>query len=261
MSTRLAAEAVSAGYGARVVLDDVSLELEAGDVVGVIGPNGGGKTTLVRVLAGAVAPVRGAVTLGGQPLVTFARREIARRLAVVAQDPRVDPGFSALEVVLMGRAPYTVGLGLPGVDDLRRAAAALEEVDAAALAGQPLDRLSGGERQRVFLARALVQQPAVLLLDEPTAHLDLRHQAAVLDVARGRARNDGVAVLAVLHDLNLAARFCDRLLLLAAGRVLATGRPHEVLTAARLPAVFGQGVEVRAGSDGEAPIVLPRAPR
>ncbi|MGH7895574.1 MAG: ABC transporter ATP-binding protein, partial [Candidatus Binatia bacterium] len=227
---RLAAETLRFGYGSERVLDDVSFAVAAGELVGVIGPNGAGKSTLVRLLAGVLAPWRGRVLLDGRPLRERSRREIARAMALVPQDPRVEFPFSVLEVVLMGRAPYLAGLGFASAGDVALARAILSRLELGGLEARGLDALSGGERQRVFLARALVQDPTVLLLDEPTTHLDLRHQAAILEVVRGRVRRDGLAAVAVLHDLNLAAMACDRLVLLAEGRVAAAGTAAEVLT-------------------------------
>jgi cobalamin transport system ATP-binding protein len=244
-------------YGGRAVLDDVSVAVGAGEVVGVVGPNGAGKTTLVRLLAGVVAPHAGTVLLDGTPLAGRPRRALARAVAMVPQDPRVEFPFTALEVVLMGRAPYLAGLGFARAPDVALARAALARLGLAGLEERTLDALSGGERQRVFLARALVQEPRVLLLDEPTTHLDLRHQATILAVVRARVRAKGLGAVAVLHDLNLAAMACDRLVLLAGGRVVAAGTADEVLTAERLAAAFGAAVHVARHERADVPAVLP----
>jgi cobalamin transport system ATP-binding protein len=246
------AERVSFAYGRRPVLAGVSLAVAAGELVGVIGPNGGGKTTLVRILSGVLAPDAGSVRLGGRPLAEHRRRELARRLAVVPQDPTLEFPFTALEVVLMGRSPHLAALGFPG------ARAAMARLAVADLENRPLDRLSGGERQRVLLARALAQEPEVLLLDEPTTHLDLRHQAGIYDVVHELARGRGVAVVSVLHDLNLAALYCDRLVLLAGGRVVRDGPPAAVLDAGLLGTAYGTPIDVDRSALTGAPIVLPR---
>ena len=261
MTAFLEAEQVSFAYGPRVVLSEVSVAVAPGELVGVIGPNGGGKTTLVRLLSGVLAPHAGSVRLRGVPLGSHRRRELARQLAVVPQDPTLEFPFTALEVVLMGRAPHLPALGFPRPHDVAIARAAMARLDIAQVEDRPLDRLSGGERQRVLLARALAQEPEVLLLDEPTTHLDLRHQAGIYDVVAELRRTRGVAVVSVLHDLNLAALYCDRLVLLAGGRVLCQGGPAEVLTPAVLGAAYATEVYVGTNALTGGPIVLPRGRR
>jgi iron complex transport system ATP-binding protein len=255
----LEADRVSFAYGRRRILGDVSLALAPGELVGVIGPNGGGKTTLVRLLSGVLVPGAGTVRLEGRPLAAHRRRDVARRLAVVPQDPTVEFPFTALEVVLMGRAPHLHGLAFPGARDVAVARAAMARLDVAGVEDRPLDRLSGGERQRVLLARALAQEPAALLLDEPTTHLDLRHQAGIYDVVQELRRERGTAVLCVLHDLNLAAAHCDRLVLLAGGRIAREGPPGDVLAADVLRAAYGTAVHVGIHPETGGPIVLPAA--
>ena len=244
-------------FGARRVLESVDLTLDDGEMVGIIGPNGAGKSTLVRLLAGILHPSAGTIRLRGRPLASWSRRERAREIALVPQDPRVDFPYSVLEVVLMGRAPHTSALGLAGPHDLAVARGALGLLEVADLEDRSIDELSGGERQRVFLARALAQEPHVLLLDEPTTHLDLRHQTQLHDVARRRCRDDGLAVLTVMHDVNLAAAYCDRLILLAAGRVACAGPPAVVLDAAVLERAFGARLWVGRHALTQAPVVLP----
>jgi len=256
MTAVLAAEGVSFAYGRRPVLCGVDVAARAGEVTGVIGPNGCGKTTLLRVLAGVLAPQAGAVRLAGRPLAGYRRIEVARRLAVLSQDAAVAFPFTALEVVLMGRTPHLPALGFPGPRDLALARAAMARLDVADLEERPIDQLSGGERQRVLLARTVAQEPAVLLLDEPTTHLDLRHQAELLDLLHEQSRGRGVAVMAVLHDLNLAALACDRLVLLAGGRVVHAGLPGAVLTVEVLREAYGAAVRV-AGDAASGPVVLP----
>jgi iron complex transport system ATP-binding protein len=254
----LTLDRVEAGYGARRVLRDVSLSLAAGELVALVGPNGAGKSTLVAVASGVRTPVRGEVRLDGVPLVRWARWAVARRLAVVAQGDDLPPGFRAEEVVAMGRTPHAGFLRAFGDADRAVVEAAMREADVWRLRERPVEALSGGERQRVVLARAFAQTPAVLLLDEPTSHLDLRYQVDALRSARAAA-DRGVAVLVVLHDLNLAARAADRIVLLDAGRVVGDGAPAQVLEEARLRAVYGADVRVR---DVEGiPTVLPVVPR
>jgi iron complex transport system ATP-binding protein len=256
----LEATGLGFAYGPRTVLDQVSLAVGRGEMVAVIGPNGSGKTTLVRLLAAVLEPQAGSVRLAGRPLAAYRRRELARRLAVVPQDAAVEFPFTALEVVLMGRAAHLPPLAFPRAHDLAVAREAMSRLDVADVEERPLDRLSGGERQRVLLARALAQEPEALLLDEPTTHLDLRHQTAFHDVVRDLCRERGVAVVSVLHDLNLAAMYADRLVLLGRGRVLAAGAPAAVLTPETLADAFGTAVHVAPNAvTGVTVLPLPRA--
>ena len=255
MTSLLAAEGLVFGYRGRPVLEGVDLLLRPGEVLGIIGPNGSGKSTLMRLLAGILRPHAGTIHVGEMPLAAHSRRELARRLALVPQDPRLDFPFTVLEVALMGRSPHLSAMAFAGERDLEIARAALARLDVAHLERRPLDALSGGERQRVFLARALAQEPEVLLLDEPTTHLDLRHVIEMHDVVRDLAQGRGVGVLTVLHDLNLAGATCDRLVLLGAGRVEADGSPAEVLRADVVERVFGARVRIMAGEGG--PLVMP----
>ncbi len=219
-------------------LRSVDLAVHAGTFVGLLGPNGAGKSTLARALAGLVRAGAGEVHIDGDPLASLPRREVARRIAFLAQEPPADPGFTAAEVALMGRTPHLGPMGLDGPGDRALAAEALARVDAAALASRPLHALSGGERRRVHLARVLVQQAPIWILDEPTAHLDLAHQALVLQLARAHVDAGGTVVCA-LHDLGQAAEICDRVAVLRGGAVVAQGAPAEVLTPSRLGEVFG----------------------
>jgi iron complex transport system ATP-binding protein len=215
-------------FGERVVLDDVSFDVKPGEVVGLVGHNGSGKTTLLRVAT--------------------------RVLATVPQDTALPYPFTALEVVLMGRAPHQPLLGLDRPEDLVCARAAMKRVDIEDLADRSIQKLSGGERQLVMFARALAQDPEVLLLDEPTAFLDLRHRIDLLAAVRERV-NDGGSALVVSHDLGLAARVCDRLVLLAGGRVVAQGEPAEVLEPSVLAQAFGIEADIAFAPDGSLLVV------
>jgi iron complex transport system ATP-binding protein len=228
--------------GNRRLVDAATVAVAPGEVVAVLGENGAGKSTLLKLLAGEIPPHTGTVTLDGAPLARFAPAALARRRAVLPQDTRVAFGYSALEVVLLGRYPWTHGA--TGAADLAIARAMLARVDGAYLESRLVTTLSGGERARVQLARVLAQlegdiaQSRFLLLDEPTASLDLAHQHLALGLAREIATRGGVGVLAVLHDLNLAAQYADRVVLLKQGRVVADGTPDAVLSAARVSSAF-----------------------
>lgn len=247
-------EGLVAGYGGRTVLHGVDLEVGAGEVVGLLGPNGAGKSTLVGAVSGVVPVASGRVTVAGRPLPSLSRRSLAQRLAVVPQAAPLPEGYLAIEVVRMGRTPYLTWRG-PGGDDEREVERAMRATGTWALADRPVETLSGGERQRVVVARALAQRPEALVLDEPTSHLDLRYQGEVLRSAR-LAADDGMGVLLVAHDLNLAARACDRLVLLADGRVVAAGPPDRVLARERLARAYRTEVDVFDVAGG--PLVVPR---
>lgn len=245
------------GGGTRRVLDDVDFEVAAGEVVALVGPNGAGKSTLLAVLAGELDPGRGSVELDGHPLDRWTPIDMARRRAVLPQSHTVGFPFSAAEVVAMGRAPWQ-RTPHAGRDD-EVIAAAMAATDSTHLAGRAFPSLSGGERARVALARVLAQDTATLLLDEPTAALDLGHQEAVLALAADRAAA-GAAVVVVLHDLASAAAYADRVAVLDDGRVAAAGPPREVLTGELLSRVYRYPVEVLDHPDTGAQLVLPARP-
>jgi iron complex transport system ATP-binding protein len=252
--------AASFAYGATPALEGVSLVARAGEFVGLLGPNGAGKSTLVRLVAGLSAPAAGEVRLAGLDPFRAPRRHVARVCALVPQEPRVGWPFTVREAVMMGRAPRQGLLAVATRFDRGAVEGALAACDLVHLADRRLDALSGGERRRVFFARALAQEPRVLLLDEPTAFLDLGHQVAAMQMARVAARG-GLCVVAVLHDLNLAAAACDRVVVLSGGRVVAEGPPAAVLTEDRVRDVWG--VPVWRGENGAtgAAVVLPALPR
>jgi iron complex transport system ATP-binding protein len=250
---------IEVAYNGRVVLRDVGLRVEPGEWVAVIGPNGAGKTTLLRAIAGTVA-TRGSIAISGRETSSLNRREAARLVALVPQQPVIPDGMTAFEYVLLGRTPYIGYLGTESAEDARVARQSLERLDAADLSDRALGRLSGGERQRVVLARALAQESAALLLDEPTTALDIGHQQQVLDLVDGLRRERGIAVLAAFHDLTLAGQYADRLLLLDGGSVVAEGPPGRVLTPEWLARFSGAKVSVLTGPDGNL-IVVPRRDR
>ena len=222
-------EHLSAAYDRSIVLRDVSLTAAAGQVLGLIGPNGAGKSTLLRVISGTLTPTEGSIRLGDTDLARLPAAERARLVAVVPQGANLPEGFRVAEVVLMGRAPYLPRFGGERARDHEIARQAMLQTATLALAERWIGELSGGERQRVLIARALAQEPRLLLLDEATAQLDLKHQTATLDMARRLARS-GLTVIAALHDLNLAALYADRLALLHEGALLICDTPERVLT-------------------------------
>jgi iron complex transport system ATP-binding protein len=244
--------------GSNEVLHDIYLQLTPGQVVGVLGPNGAGKSSLLGVLCGELAPGRGRVTLQGRPLTDWAGQARAQRLAVLPQVSSLGFSFRVEEVVAMGRMPHGSGQ----LRDAEIVEAALRAADAWHLLGRSYLALSGGERQRVHLARVLAQlwpgeQGTTLLLDEPTSMLDPLHQHTTLQAVR-RFADRGAAVLVILHDLNLAARYCDRILLLEQGRCHALASPQEVLTPGALKAVFGIDVLVQAHPERGHPLIITR---
>lgn len=244
-------------YGRRRVLDNLSFTLAPGEVLGLVGPNGAGKSTVIRLLTRLLVPSGGRVVVDGQGAARLPRRALARALAVVPQGGELPPDFRVYDLVLMGRAPHLGLLAAEGEEDHERAAAVMRRTDTWRYRDRLAGELSGGERQRVLLARALVQEPRYLLLDEPTSHLDLKYQAEVLSLTRLEVRR-GLGALVVLHDLNLAARVCDRVLVLKDGRLVAEGPPDRVLTGELVERVYGTRADVFAQPETGRPVILPR---
>jgi iron complex transport system ATP-binding protein len=232
------------GAGERLVLGDVSLTVDRGQIVGLLGPNGSGKTTLLRILAGILPPRSGRVRIDGQPIERLTRREMARRVAVVPQETQSTFDFSVLDMVLMGRYPHLGPFQLEGAADQEIARDALAATGTAALAPRPFATLSGGEKQRVVIAGALAQASDVLLLDEPTASLDLGYQFEIAGLLRRLNSERGTTMIVSTHDLNLAAALCGRLVLLGNGRVVAQGPTRETLTSANIRTLYGIEAEV-----------------
>lgn len=238
----------AAAGGPRFALGELSFQVQRGEILGVIGPNSAGKTTLIRLLTRVMRPARGDIHFDGRPLADLSRAELARRVAVVPQETPAALPFTVEQLVLLGRYPHGPGRFFETPADLAVARAAMALTGVAGLASAPVASLSGGERQRVMLARALAQEPALLVLDEPTAHLDLRYQGECVALLRRVNREQGMTILLVSHDLDLAAEVADRLLLLAGGRVAALGAPGEVLQAGLLERVYGCPVVVERGA-------------
>jgi iron complex transport system ATP-binding protein len=257
----LALEKVRAAYGDRTVVDGIDLRVDRGEFVGLIGPNGCGKTTLFRVISGVKAPLAGHIRLKGRPLGDFSWRERGRILACLSQELALDLPFTVREVALMGRTPHLGPLGRETRADLDAADRAMALADVAHIADRPITELSGGERQRAFIAMCLAQQPELLLLDEPTSHLDIGHQLAALDLIRRLNDSDGLTVLAVFHDLNLASEYCDRLYLMDTGRLVASGPPEAVITAEGIRRVYNASVLTQPNPiSGRPHIVVGRPP-
>ncbi|PDP87387.1 histidinol phosphatase [Glycomyces fuscus] len=237
------AERVSRLVGGRLVLDGVTLAPRPGETVGLLGPNGSGKSTLLRLLAGVLAPSAGVVSLDGEPLDRAARRAVARRVAAVEQNAHTQTELTVRDVVALGRIPHRRAWTPMSAADAGAVTAALERTGLTGTADRSWHTLSGGERQRAQIARALAQEPSELLLDEPTNHLDIQYQLDLMELVAGLP----VTTVVAMHDLNLAAMYCDRLVVLREGRVVAGGTPSEVLTASLIEEVYGVRAEVGPG--------------
>lgn len=230
---------ISFRYHEDWVLEDVSFRVEKGEFVGVIGPNGSGKTTLLKILYRLLTPRKGEILFELVPLKKMERTDIAKRIAVVAQETQLLFPFSVLETVLMGRSPYLGHLMFESEKDLEIVKKAMEWTNILEFSERPMDELSGGEKKRVFIARALAQEPEVILLDEPTANLDIHHQMDFLDLILTLNRERGLTIVMASHDMNIASEFCDRLILLQRGRIYKMGTPHEVITEENIENVYG----------------------
>jgi iron complex transport system ATP-binding protein len=250
------ARSVEFGYGGAFRLAPASFDVADGEILGLVGPNSSGKTTLLRLLSKVRAPTRGEIRFRGRPLADVGRLALAREVAVVPQEEPLAFAVSVEELALMGRFPRGAGRFFEGPEDLARVREAMALSGVLELGDHPVDALSGGERQRALLARALAQEPRVLLLDEPTSHLDLRHQRHLVGLLRRLRRERGMTVVFVSHDLNLAGELADRLLLLAEGRIVRLGVPGEVLQAEVLERAYGRPVWVERLPSSDRPVVL-----
>jgi iron complex transport system ATP-binding protein len=257
----LAVSGVSFAYRQAPVVEAVSLSVWPGEMVGLLGPNGAGKSTLLRLASGVLRPTSGTMRICGDDVARLTRREVARRVAVVPQEFTLQFAYTVRQIVEMGRMPYSGPWGSVGPADRTAVEAALESTELRGLEGRVFNELSGGERQRVLIALALAQQSPLLLLDEPTAHLDIKHQVEALELLRTLNRTRGLTVLAALHDLNLAARYFDRLILFRR-RVIADGPPSQVLDGSLLSSVYETPVRVgRLPGDAHLTVVPPGQPR
>lgn len=260
MMPLLSAEKISFAYGGAPTLTDINFALECGALRALLGPNGSGKTTLLKILTGILPPAHGAVKYQGADLKTLTRREIAKRIALVPQELNLQFGFTVRQMVMLGRTPHVSALGGPSQHDRAVVERVMDMTEIREMQARVITELSGGEQQRVVIAMALAQEPQVLLLDEPTVHLDINHQIEILDLVRKLNRERGLTVLATMHDLNLAALYFDDLVLLERGKIVAQGTPPEVLNAERIREVFNANVLVQAHparADAPQVILLP----
>ncbi|MCU0861196.1 MAG: ABC transporter ATP-binding protein [Methanomassiliicoccales archaeon] len=238
VTARLRVQDIEFSYDAVPILRSIDFEAGEGEIVAVLGPNGSGKTTLLRCMNRALSPSMGTVMVEERDLGSLTRKEIAKEMAVVPQNCVITFPFTALEVVMMGRNPSMDRFSREGKEDLEIVRQAMEATNVTGLAARTMNQLSGGERQRVIIARALAQKPKIMLLDEPTLHLDVNHQMDIMDLVKDLARREKLTVIMVSHDLNLAARYCDKAILLENGKVLSAGPVPEVLTQDNVLRVF-----------------------
>ncbi|MGA2385304.1 MAG: ABC transporter ATP-binding protein [Candidatus Bathyarchaeia archaeon] len=254
-------DGVECRYGSIKILEDVSLSVKAGDFVGILGPNGSGKTTLLRSISRTLKPYKGAIMLNDKDLYSLKNIEVAKQMAVVPQDNSISFSFTALEVVLMGRNPHMERFQMETEKDMAIARKVMNLTNTWHLASRPVNELSGGERQRVIIARALAQEPKVLLLDEPLTYLDIINQLEVMDLIKSLCVADGIIAMAVVHDLNLAARYCNNALLLKNGKVYAAGTIDTVLTSENIKNVFRVDALVRKNAVTNSLYVTPLSPQ
>lgn len=253
---RLTVENVSFSYGEKPVLTDVSLSVAPGELVSILGHNGCGKTTLLRCISGYLTPKAGSVRIGSDAVSSLSARALAQRMALVPQNPVMEFDFTVRDIVLMGRNPHLKRFAGETEADYAAADAALARTGMAELAERSVLTLSGGEWQRTIIARAICQNSEVMLLDEPVASLDVKHQIEILRLVRGLCRESGISALCVMHDINLSAHYSDQLLLLKGGRTLACGSPRAVITAPLLREAYGIEAEVR--EEQGHPYMIPR---
>ncbi len=247
---------VSLGYDHQAILHDVSMKARSGQVLGLVGPNGSGKSTLIKGMTRVIDLLSGRISIDGREARTIKRDELARLVATVPQDPALPGAFTAFEVVLMGRTPHLGLLRYEGEKDLTIAWQAMVATHTEPFAERRASELSGGERQRLIIARALTQQPTAMLLDEPTANLDINHQVEILNLVKSLCREQSLTVIIALHDLNLAAQYCDWMVMLNGGRVHAEGTPVDILTAPNIKRVYGAEVCVYPHPINKLPTTL-----
>jgi iron complex transport system ATP-binding protein len=253
----LKVEGIESGYIDNPVVRGISFKVDRSGFVGIIGPNGGGKTTLLKTLSHIIRPVKGSVSLEGRDIHSLSVCALAKKVAMVSQGLVSIFSFTVEEIVLMGRSPYIGFLGHEKKEDIEKANRALERTGLMPLKKRPIDELSAGERQRVLIARALAQAPKLLLLDEPTAHLDIGYQMDILDLIKSLQQDSALTILCVLHDLNLASQYCDKLLLLDKGRIAGFDTPKNILKYDILEKIFNATCLVDEKILGGKPVVIP----
>jgi iron complex transport system ATP-binding protein len=251
---------ITLGYNGSPVLKEISFTASRGRILGIIGPNGSGKSTLIRAISRVIQPDTGSIIIDGQDLKKMKAKEVARMVAVVPQNPDLPKMMTAFELVLMGRTPHLRLLQNEGESDFAVVRKAMEATRTSDFAGRQIAKLSGGELQKVTIARALAQEPDVLLLDEPTAYLDIKHQGEILNLAKQLCTEKTLTVIVALHDLNLAAQYCNRLIMLSNGKIYSEGAPPEVLTEENIREVYGTSVHIFPHPVNQTPTVLIAAP-
>jgi|DewCreStandDraft_5_1066085.scaffolds.fasta_scaffold02799_11 iron complex transport system ATP-binding protein len=255
----LGLQAIQVAYNGKAILKDISLEVRPGEILALVGPNGAGKTTLIRTASGVLTPTRGRVQVNGRDLNLLSPSERAQWMAVVPQAHQLPATFTVYQTVMLGRTPYLGWLGFPRKEDEDIVQQVLRRTQLEDLASRRIGELSGGEQQRVLLARALAQNTPILLLDEPTAHLDLHHQALILKLVRQTVQECGLAVLLAIHDLNLVSLYADRVALLVDGHLQREGRPAQVLTKSEIERAYGVEVELLEHPRLPAPFIIPHS--
>lgn len=254
----LETKAITLAYGEKKVIDDVTFRVMPGELVGLVGPNGSGKSTIIKALSRVITPYSGKVLINGQDISQIKRKELSLLISVVPQTPILPSAFTAFEIVLMGRHPHLSLLQYEGPKDVDITWQAMEQTSTQCLAERRVGELSGGEIQCVVIARALAQQTQSILLDEPTANLDISRQIEILDLIKGQCQISKLAVMVAMHDLNLAVHYCDRLLLINNGKIHAEGTPAEVINAKNLEEVYGPGNYIDTHPLSGLPVVLPK---
>lgn len=247
---------IISGYGEKEVINGISFSVESGEFIGIIGPNGAGKSTLLKTIGRVIHPKSGRVSIGEEDVFKMPLKEFAKSVAFVGQDTQIAFPFTVLEIVLMGRFPYLRVFQSESKEDLDAVHQALTVTDCTNFISRPIDQLSAGERQRVFIAKALAQNPKLILLDEPTSHLDISHQIQILDILKELSEANGISMISVFHDLNLASEYCDRLLLIDNGIIFAEGKPQEVLKYEILEEVYKTVVIVKENPLSRRPYIL-----